>query len=325
MRIDLLLTSRSGFSYENYAAKRITEEFEKRGVPHKKIFLSDGIFNDYIRYVEEDPPHSILSFDPILPYETPLCDLVEVPQVIWAKSSLSEAAHFLQSRFGRVCLPTPTRLSKTFYLPHGVEARTQKESLFDVVFFSPLVDTTCLRERWSEFFSVEVIEIIEKSLCSEKPLYTIFREASFPISLCHTIEAVEEFERAERAYQVITHYKGNVLDVFGEHIGSNWYRRLPNSSTIHLHASLPYAAHFDVLAQSKIVILDPLDCSWELPAAASGCLPLFANRQDLNEQIALYLGDSKKREKALDSYQERITAQNWEIQSARLIEILYEN
>lgn len=322
MRIDLLLTSRSAITYETHAANRVAAVCEKRGIPYKKIFLSDGVLQDYVRYVAEDPPKRILSFDPILPYETPFCDLVGVPQLMWAKNSLSEAAHFLTSKHGMVGLPIPTTLSKTVYLPHGVERIQRMEPLFDVVFFSPLVDPACLRERWKEFFPEEVISLLDVTVSSGKPAYETLKDAPWPISLCHTIEAVEEYVKAKRAYKVISSFKGHTLDVFGEHIGSNWYRRLPNALNIRLHASLPYTAHFDVLAQSKLAILDPLDRCWELHAAAVGCLPLMADLENLHEQIAVYIGDSKKREKALESYQEHIERQTWENQASRLIEAM---
>ncbi len=328
MRIDFLLKSRSGFTFENYAAKCISAVFEQRGIPYKTIYLSDGILQDYISYIGEEPPRRILSFEPLLPYEIPFCDFVGIPQFLWAKNSLSEAAHFLKSKFGTVGLPTPTELPKTVYLPHGVELRAPQKPLFDVVFFSPLVDTACLRERWNEFFTAEVIELMEAILpCTSSgiSIYEKLEKAPLQLSLCHTIEAIEEYSRAERAYEVIASCRGYTLDVFGEHIGSSWYRRLPNASCVRLHAPLPFTAHFEVLSQSKLVILDPLDASWKLPAAASGCLPLMADLEDLHEQIAFYLGDSKKRRKAIESYQEDLQNQTWENQAGHLIEALYEN
>ncbi|MCC5832661.1 MAG: hypothetical protein JJU12_06425 [Chlamydiales bacterium] len=325
MRIDILLRSRNAFNYEIYAAKRLSGMLERRGIPFKQIVFSDCILLPYLQFLEKDPPRSIVSFDPILPYQTPFCDFVGVPQLLWVKNSLCEAAHFLTSKYGIVGLPTPTDLDKTVYLPHGIEAIPRQEDQFDVVFFSPLVDTECLRERWKEFFSDEVIELLDTAVSSGRPAYETLKEAPCPLSLCHSIEAVEEYTKAVRAYKTISSCKGHTLDVFGEHIGNNWYRRLPNALHLRLHAPLPYTAHFDVLAQSKLVILDPLDRSWELPAAAAGCLPLMADLEDLHEQIALYLADSKKREKALERYREPIELQTWDNQAGRLIEIMHEN
>lgn len=289
MRIDILLLERYGYTYPNYSAKRVAEVFEKKRIPYKKIFFSDGVLQDYMRYLREDPPSWMVSFAPLLPSDPPFCDLVHIPQFIWVRNSLSEAAHILNSTYGKIGLPTPSNLSNTVHLPHGVEVMARKQALFDVVFFSPLVDVDCLRQSWQEFHSDE------------------------------------DSIKATRAYQVISSFQDISIDVFGEHIGNNWYTRLPNSAHVHLHSQLPYTEHFEVLAQSKIVVLDPLDVSWELPAAAAGCLPLMADRDDLQEQIRMLLADSKKRSKALETYQEQIQKMTWENQTDQLIEHLYES
>lgn len=328
MRIDLLLESRSSLTYEHHAAQHIVKEFEKRQIPYKKIMLSDGILQDYMQYVRDHPPHQMVSFTALLPFEPPFCDVVHVPQLMWAQNSLSEAAHFLVSKFGTIGLPSPTTLPQTVYLPHGVKRLTPQAPLFDVVFFSPLVDLACLRERWNEFFPKEVITLIEKGIqqrLADVSAFPLLQERNHSFSLCHAFEAIEEYIRAERAQHVIFSCEQYTLDVFGEHIGNNWYRRLPNPTCVHLHAPLPFTAYFEVLSQSKIVILDPLDSSWTLHAAAAGCLPLRADKEELQQHIALLLADSKKREKELESYQEHIEAHSWDNQVSRLIENIYES
>ncbi len=290
MRIDLLLTSRRAYTYENYVADRVTPLFQKHNIPYKKIVLCDGVFQDYIRYIFDNPPHHMVSFDSMLSYQAPFCDLVSLPQFMWACNSQSEAVPFVGSKFGKVGLPNPSDLPNTVYLPHGVESIKPQKNQFDVVFFSPLVDLACLKEREVDSLAYE-----------------------------------EEYQRADRAFEVISSAQGYTLDVFGSHIGANWYRRLPKGASIHLHAPLAFTGHFDVLSKSKVVILDPLDRAWALHAAAAGCLPLRTDQKDLHAQIALFLADEKKRQKALLGYQEQIEGQTWEKQALHLIEEIYHN
>ncbi|MEZ5315501.1 MAG: hypothetical protein R3E91_04770 [Chlamydiales bacterium] len=323
MRIDLLLTSSIESTYENYMAKQIIFEFEKLGILYKKVLLFDGVLQDYLQLLEKDPPVTMISFQSILPYQSPLGDLVGVSQLMWVMNSLSEGAHFLTSEYGTLALPNPTNLPRTLYLPHGVKPLTSKKPYFDVIFLSPLVDTNCLRKRWIEVFSDPEIDRINDVITQANlgySIYELLKNSSDSLTLKYKIGIIEEYLKAKRAYRVITSCRDYPLDVFGDHIGRDWYLRLPNAEGIHLHPSLPYTAHFDLFTESKIVILDPLDTSWRLAAAAGGSLPLRADLEDLHEQVLFYLADDQHRLEALQDYQEEIQNHTWETQVSQLID-----
>ena len=278
MRLDLVLNNRTAYSYEGYTSRKVAAVLKKKKIPFKVIYLSDGILQDYIRYLSDNPPNYMVSFTDLFPYDCPFCDVVQVPQFFWTMQSLCEAAHFLNSNFGKIGLPYPCTLAKTVYLPHGVESTPPQQRLFDTVFFSPLIDLHDLEKMWEDFFPKHMIAIIKKALATSLPPYEAVMCAlkgnTEPISLNHLLDAVETHQRAKRAYDVITSFEGGYIDVFGAHIGNNWLKRLPCAQWVRLHHTLPYTEHMEVLKQSKQIIIDPLEPHWYLPAVAAGCKPL---------------------------------------------------
>lgn len=301
-----MLSQESGYTYETYCLGKVVETFEKKEIPYKKIFLNRGILQDYLAFVENSPPAQWLGFSLLLP----LCDLFEIPQSVWGENSIAEVKPHLNFKKGKVFLPV--RAPQTYHMPHGVERLSPQEPLFDTVFFSPLIDLVSLRERWKEFFSEEIVAALTAGEVLEND----------PTG--HLLAAAEEYQKAKRAFTVISNAK-KPLHVFGEHMGNNWYLRLANAEHIYLHASLPYTEHFTVMRQSRIVILDPLDWRWAVSAAAAGAVPLLADREDLHEQIKAILTDSKKREEELNQYQNEIETLTWENQVSHLIQQLYED
>lgn len=325
MRIDLLLSDRKGYSYENLTRQAICKEFEKKGIEYKTIFFSDGILHDYMQYLHEDPPFYLLSFHYLLTYDKPFCDIVHIPQFVWVQDSLAEAASFLGSQYGKIGLPRPSSFSQVHFLPHGINHTPFRERMFDVVIFSPLLDLESLQEKWKEFYPLKEIEILQEAILhnSEKKLHQCTDAVDKP-TFGHMIKSFETFLRASRLQKVIPAIKHR-LDIFGEHIGNNWGTRLPLSPQCLLRPELPYSERFTVLSQSKIVLVDPLDSSLELQAAAGGCLPIKIDQEDVHEKIAFYLDHSQKREKALESYYDRILNFTWEKQTNCLLEYLYES
>lgn len=305
-RIDLLLSQECGYTYETYCSHKVAQILEKKEIPYKKIYLNRGVLNDYLVFVERDPPEQWLGFAPLIP----LCDLFDIPQSVWAESSIAEVKPHLSFKRGKVFLPTPT--PQAHCIPHGVERCVPHEPLFDTVFFSPLVDIENLKERWREFFPEATASLLERG------------EAPQDDPTGHLLAAAEEYLKAKRAFSVIS-TASTPLHVFGEHIGNNWYRRLANAAHIYLHAPLPYTEHFSVMRQSRIVILDPLDWRWSVTAAAAGAVPLLADREDLHDEIKALLADSKKRDSELKKYQNEIEALTWENQVSHLIKQLYED
>lgn len=260
MRYDLLLTDRKAYTYEGYVAQQVTTKFEKKRIPFRKVYLSDGILHDYMRSLQEDPPSWMISFHNFLPFEPPFCDIVKVRQFVWLKSSIEEASNYVGSKCGLLGVPQQSDLSNTVFLPHGVEALPFEERIFDTVSFTPLNE--------------------EKN--------------------------------------GITHTTYGRLDIFGEHQGNNWLKRLP--PTVSLHIGLPYTEHFSVLARAKLLIVDPEDIHWKMAAVAVGCLPLMADEEDLQDRIATFLLDPQKRKIYLEHYYPQL--HSWERQIEHLLEHL---
>ncbi|MCH9628103.1 MAG: hypothetical protein S4CHLAM2_17560 [Chlamydiales bacterium] len=272
MRFDLVLSNRQSYSYEGYTARQLAAALEKKKITYKCIYLSDGILNEYIRYVEEDPPTSMVCFSDHFALERPFCDIVRVPQLFWVQHSLAEAAHFVHSDFGKIGLPEPSTLPNTVYLPHGVTSDPPLEPVFDTVFFSPLIDLDDLKRMWEDFYPKEVLEKLKRAIASDLPPYEAASAVvDHPAELTLLFQGVCSYKKAVFAHHAITSFEGERLDVFGEHMGNNWLKRLPNASKVHLHYKLPYTEHLEVLKQSRAVILDPLEPHWAAPAQAFGC------------------------------------------------------
>jgi len=304
MRLDLVLRERTAYSYEGYTSRQVAAALEKKKIPFKTICLGDGVLNDYIRFLQEDPPSYMVSFTDLFPYDRPFCDVVQVPQFFWTNHSLSEAAHYLNSDYGKIGLPYSCDLPRTVYLPHGVERSPPQEKFFDTVIFSPLMDLTNLEKMWEEFFPREMINIIkaaiETGLLPYEAVVHVLEGNTHPVSMNHLLNGVETYQKAKRTYSSIASFEGECLDVFGEHIGNNWLKRLPNVNKVRLHYKLPYTEHLAVLKQSKQVIIDPLEPHWIMPAVAAGCIPV---------------GYSS----------EKFQPQSWEKQTDQLIELLHES
>ncbi len=260
MRYDLLLTDRKAYTYEGYMARQLAANFEKKKIPFRRIYLNDGILQEYMRALQEDPPSWIISFLNFLPFEPPFCDIVQVRQFVWLRSSVEGASSYVGSKYGLLGLPKHCDLPNTVFLPHGVETMPFEERVFDTVSFTPLFEGT----------------------------------------------------------KGITHTTHGRLDIFGEHQGSNWLKRLP--PTVSLHIGLPYTEHFSVLARAKLLIVDPDDIHWKMAAVAVGCLPLMADEEDLQDQIATFLADSQKRKIYLEHYYPQL--HSWERQTEQLLEHL---
>jgi hypothetical protein len=162
----------------------------------------------------------------------------------------------------------------------------------------------CFHILWEYFFPADMIDLIKAALETNLPSFEavskILEDHKRPVSLNHLLNAIETYRKAKRTYEAIVSFEGEHLDVFGEHIGNNWLKRLPNVSKIRLHHTLPYTEHLAVLNQSKQVIIDPLEPHWILPALAAGCTPLGYE---------------------LDNYQ----PQSWEKQTEQLVEFLHES
>jgi hypothetical protein len=154
--------------------------------------------------------------------------------------------------------------------------------------FANLVDYEDLYATWKEHFAPLHIEALfdALSLYRKNPqrlpieilLCTLHqRTRSSQVCLADLLYALEEAIEAEATYTLVSSLKVPRIDLFGEHVGNNWLRRLPSPECVHLHSSLPFVEHYRVLAQSKVLLCDGVHTPdgappWLLPALALDCL-----------------------------------------------------
>lgn len=67
-------------------------------------------------------------------------------------------------------------------------------------------------------------------------------------------------------------FEGEALHIFGEHEGNNLLKKLPKN--VHLHYTIPYTEHIEVLRRAKKILLAPDQHHWHFQALAAGCEPL---------------------------------------------------
>lgn len=310
MCIDLLLSDRRSYTFEGYASRQVIGALDSLQVPHRIIYLNEGLLHDYFSLLNDAPPRWTLSFTPITPHKMPFCEVIQIPHFYWVESSCAPALHYLESRLAKIGIPDLNICKKlnnaqAICLPHGIDTTLSPDTkLFEVVAFADLMELSLLEKRWEELFSTKEIERIKKAVRRENP-----------------VEAEEQFYYAEQylhaqiTLRVVETWLSTVnLDLFGEHAGNNWLQRL--SPYVHLHASLPYTEHFEVLKASKVVLLESTS-PWYFPALAAGCLPLPVGEESLH----YYLTHQKERDEKIGLLKENLL-KTWMKQTQQLIEIM---
>lgn len=306
MLVDLILADRRYYTFEGYAAARVTQSFDALGVAYRRIYLADGALQDYLAATEEHAPNWTLSFANLTPHHKPLCDILQIPHFYWVEGSFGPAVHFMEAEFAKVglcdehlCAQLPQE--KAVFLPPGAEAVSHVQKRFSVVLFEDFIDTTFLEKTWCEVFAENEESAIRRAIHVENPL-----QAGAQFSYA------EQYLKALKTTQSLKTLQGIPLDVFGDHVGCNLLLQLP--PTTHLHAPLPYAEHLEVLKESAIAILDPTS-PWYWSAVAAGCLPLSANR----EQVWHYLASPDEREKEVERLSHFLPQRTWKMQTQQLI------
>lgn len=310
MSVDLLLSDRRSHTFEGHASRQVIGALNSLQVPHRVVYLNEGLLHDYLSLLHHSPPRWTLSFTHITPHHKPLCEVIQIPHFYWVEGSCASALHYLQSSFAKVGIPDLNICKKlnnaqALFLPHGIDPTLSPDTkLFEVVMFADLIDPPLLEKRWEELFSPKEIESIKKAVELENPVEAgeQFYYAEQYLQAQSTLKAVEALQASVK------------LDLFGEHAGNNWLLRL--SPHVHLHAQLPYTEHFEVLKASKVALLDPAS-SWYLPALAVGCLPLPAEEKS----ILYYLSHPEARDAKTTLLKEKLL-KTWMHQTQQLIEIM---
>ncbi len=122
MQLDILLTDRRAYSYENYVAREVAKRVECR-----MLYLSD-------RWWQRIGERPLLTFK--LP--PPEIDFFGIFHIVWIEGAFLD----YESKHAIVAHPNP-HLSSGLYLPLGVE-KSQKPKDFDIISFTPLTPETAL-------------------------------------------------------------------------------------------------------------------------------------------------------------------------------------
>lgn len=295
MHIDLLICENKFYSYESYMATQLAKAFDKMGVSSQIFSLEH-----YLYKMQGTPPDWTIAFEPLLNSAQPLCDITCIPHIHWEGRSLAYPAQLLHSTYGKVAITRKVVGHPFSFLPHAVEMECEcleHERPFDVVLFADLVDVECKKAVWQELFSPKgclmlhrCLELCLKGSCLPfEAACMIHLEDPEAISLYALVINIEEYLRAIHVRTLIESFNNDVrIDVFGEHIGNNWLKRL--KSNVFLHSTLPYIEHFEVLKMAKIALClqeegrDGSD-EWLLPALSAGCLPLTPKTSYLEEML----------------------------------------
>lgn len=364
-RVDNIVSAEIPYSVDRYFSRNLRRAFLNIGVECNEIVIARGNLLDYIHSLDGNPPDWTCSFGPLTLSGQPFCDLTGLPHFCWQTKHLLQALHCLKSPNGFVGffdrhhekVFRKEKHDRFHFLPFGVDTALaqvpREEKTYDIVLFDDLKCTSELENTWKVLFTNEILEkmYVIRDFCLEDPLKTpieaIF-EASFEIDAVtpYLIYCLEEYLKAIRIRGLIESIEGRRVDVFGEHSGNNWLKRLKNGHNVHLHSSLPYPEHFEVLKRSKLLLRDQFhqDCSdeWAFGACLTGCMvisnptpyldeafegkmPFFAFTE-VQSAIDDYLEFPKKREGLLEELKEQVLNQHsFEVRAAQLLKIMQPN
>lgn len=292
--VALLLPHCKPHSLEAYLAPLLSQAFTKLGIAMKTLRFDDRSLFDVLEKMKENPPLFTLSFSEGLSLQHS-----PHPHLYWEWRTLSEALHLAplpQTTVAFSCRKSVARGNqlgwKFRFLPPAASflpLNQKKERPYPVIFFDNLVDVKCLEKKWEELFP--------PSVCAT--LFSLVQEEKLPFEhdlpkehLANLLFSAEEHRHASRIHTLVEAFEGVRLDLFGEHIGNNWLRRLKNGKEVHLHSSLPYAQPYtdflEILHLSKILIRShthtPDGCDeWVFAALSCGCLPICSHTPYLEE------------------------------------------
>jgi len=368
-RIDIFTQFSKHYSHENYTAKQLHAALNRLGIPSKHLCLQEGNLGEYLKYFRKEPPKCTLSFVDLFVGNGLLCDELQAPHFFWSRKGLSDSLHYLSRPLGWVGIAdhalyqqmTRWGYPRTTFLPPGIDASLiglpEEERCYDVIFFDDLVDTEFLERVWKDVFLSEELVILYRCLqeCQSQalsPLEALFRELArrgmklSEIQFAEMLTAIESYLKADYTRKGIESLTCNRIDVFGDHVGSNWLKKLKNGRNVYLHGALPYTEHFEVLKRSKILVRTPGPSSthfdeWVLPALIQGCMVLqpdsHFSRQlcdeleegfyafeavALNNLVNRHLKQRKSTLNMLQGIREKIIEKNtWEARALKLLEI----
>jgi hypothetical protein len=315
MLIDLLISNSSKHFLEGTCIPGVMRAFEELGIQTRPFYLD----HEMSTYLSKRGERSFTFIDPIK-RELPLSDLFQTPTVHWEiGSSLSPSVHLIRSRWTRVCYGDHSLKHENLlsFCP-GVDPlwEGEKEKHFDTVCFDSLICKEAKWESYQRLFSTEALTSI-----LEIPENFLSLPPNTKLSHNDWLYAIEELEKAERVQRLVKSFK-TPFHLFGEHVGKNWLKRLPNASHIFLHSALPFSEYIEVLKQAHFLVVDqPQSFAghpfWALVAPLCGALPLvpfnsllietfgtsafcYQDEQSLQERLLYFKSHAKEKKELIE-------------------------
>lgn len=314
-RIDLLAKNPATHSFEGHAISKIRKVLHELEIDSQVVYYAYGDFSAYFEGVGDDPPFAILSFEPF-PISTPIFEQLGIRHFYWTRGSLATSLHYLQADLAHVGLPDKAYVewignSRCHFWPHTIDPREKtspgKERPFGVVIFDPLVDVSHLERGWGELFPPPFPALLKESvgIKDRLPFQALMErlpEENHDVSLSDLLFALDEYVKAGQVARSVSTLRASRIDIFGQHVGNNWLKRLPNAASVFLHWSLSYTQHFPVLQKSKVLLRPALSATegtdrWLLQAIAEGCCPLLPRTSYLEgilPDALLYTSDDER-------------------------------
>lgn len=328
-RIDVFCANPTAFSRENYCSRELERGFDKLEIPYKHISLSEGGFSDYLLEFHSAPPAWTLSFEDLFSERGGICQALGRPHLIWTES-LPKALGYLQQKLGwvgygdeEVCESLQgLGYSNIIHLPDGIsddlDHPPEAERPFDVVIFDSLVDIDDLEKTWEGLFDPMTLhklhEIVYRCEDRLELVKAVLSEKGLPIGQRDLLFFAWEYLQAKKIVPLVESLGSIRVDLFGEHMGNNWLRRLKNGPSIHLHWSLVHTESLEVLKQAKILIADK-SSPWYLSACAAGCLVCDV------DGVERYLRSPAQRiEWVREEQREIVQKESWEKRALRLMD-----
>jgi spore maturation protein CgeB len=314
LRIDLLTRFSKHYTYETYAAKELEHAFRNLNIQCKRHMLSEGYFGNYLGEISNCSPDLVLYFEMVFPDEKPLSNLLDVPCLFWPRVCFSDMLSFRESPLTWIggsdrrwhTAIKKSGFNQSLFLPHAhptIAEDVKKEYFYDVVVFDSLIDPERLESMWKDFFYAEQLAFLHDLIdhCKKNSEMTTLESALYILEekkiqtknffLHNIIFAVEEYFRSKKTLHFIESLENIRVDIFGEHIGNNWLKKLKNAHNIHLHWSLPHTEYFEVLKRSKILMRHPCPKTdgsdeWILSALIFGCHVISQGSGYLDEEFS---------------------------------------
>lgn len=328
--IDIFLPNRSIHTFFALHANRLIELLEREKIPYRKIIFSEGDFSQYLLEAPTSPPIGAISFIPYLNNRFPLHYLFKRPLLQISENNSLEPNY---SPFFHQTLSDQRCASFTnlhfMPIPFDVDHSPACEKDIDLVLFQDLIDPLLLKELWGDTFSQEETKKmfeLEKELEKEgfHPLDILSQPDQIPYSFYYACETYWSAKKAEKFVESIK----VPLHIFGTHVGGNWYKKLSNKESVHLHSMPCYRQILQLLSHTKIVLFHPptwLDGfpRYFLEALEKQALPLIPSNpylQNLFEDINIFYS-KETLPQLIDNYQRDDVLRNKVLTQLRQVDL----